>query len=361
MSSDNTHVKTTIIPVILAGGTGTRLWPLSNKNFPKELLKLHGNKTLLQSTLSQIKLIPNLANPLIVGNVAHKSTLTKQINVIKMNAVLLLETESRDTATAVALAAKYALTQHENPILLILPIDYFISDRQKFAKMIISAAKISNKGKLVIFGVKPKFPATDYGYIKKGKKISGSSGLTVSHFLEKPNLKIATQYFNSKKYYLNSGIGLFSATAFLKALSLYSPKIFSTLQKTKNIIQAQKKIILLNNHLMNKYKSLSFDKAVLENAKNCVVFPFKGNWHDLGNWNSLYEIAKKDRQKNAKTKRVICFDTKNSYLYSSGNLLVTLNVSDLLIIVTKDTVLVAKRGLAQNIKKMVNLLPLKEK
>ena len=361
MSSNNIQIKITIIPVILAGGSGTRLWPLSNKNFPKELLKLHGNKTLLQSTLLQVNAIPNLEKPFIIGNIKHKNVIIRQINSLKLKATPLLETKSLDTATSVAFAAKYALTQYENPLLLILPIDHFISDIHQFSKMIWSACKIARKKKLVIFGVNPKFPSIDYGYIKKGKKISGCSGFIVNRFMEKPNLKIATQYFNSKKYYINSGVGLFSATDFLEELSLHSKKIFSIIEKTKDIFLPKKDYTILNSHLMKKYKSISVDKAVLEKTKNCVVFPFKGKWHDLGNWNALYMLAKKDGSKNAITKNVFCFKTKNSYLYSTDKKLVTLNVSDLLVVVTNETVFVSKRGQEQNIKEMVHLLSLKEK
>lgn len=357
MTLNNTHgKKRLIIPVILAGGSGTRLWPLSRKNYPKALLKLRDDRTLLQNILSKIKSIPHLSTPLVIGNIEYGAVIADQLKQIRSKATVLLETESYNTAIATLLAAQYAIKKVDNPLLLILPIDQDISDLSQFAKMLTKAAKIAIKNKFVIFGVEPDSAATGYGYIKKGAKFSLSSGHLVKQFIEKPDLKKAKAYFKSGNYYWNSGIFLFLASTFIAELALHSPKVFIAAKKITDTMQPDKKTIHLNTHLIKRCPSISIDEAILESTKNAVVFPFKGGWHDMGNWNSLYDVTKKDKEGNAVTKNVVSFATKNSYLYSSKQLLVTAGVNNLLVVITKDAVLIANRDKVQDIKKIVSFL-----
>jgi mannose-1-phosphate guanylyltransferase len=356
MALDNTRNKQReIIPVILAGGSGTRLWPLSRKNYPKSLLKIRSDATLLQAILTQIKSIPNVSPPLVMGNVEYGTAIAENLKEIDIKATVLLETLSLNTATATAIAAQYSGMKTNNPLLLILPVDQYISDVSQFIQMLDAAVQVAVTERLTIFGVPPNFAATDYGYIKKGVKLLKSPGYEVEQFKEKPSLKAATTYFKSGEYFWNSGIFLFSTAAFLEELALHSPKIFLASQKVVSLLEEDSDSIRVNTHLIRGCPNISLDKAVLEKTKRLVVFPFKGSWHDLGNWDSLYQLAKKNRLGNVTNSNVLTINTQNCYLYSSTQLLVTAGINDLLVVATKDAILVASRK-KQDIKKIVNYL-----
>lgn len=345
-----------IIPVVLAGGSGLRLWPLSRKNYTKALLKLRDDNSLLQNVLSEIALVPFLSDPIIVGNVEHRTVMTDQLKAINVKATILLEAKSFNTAAATAIAAQYALTKTDNPLFLILPVDQAIDSISQFAKMVKASAKWAIKGNLVIFGVKPDSASIDYGYIKKGQKLPQSSGYLVKQFKEKPNVKKATFYLRSREYSWNSGIFLFLASTFLEELASYSPRVFLASKKSINKITINNDTILINKSSMKGCPNISIDQAVLEKTKRAVVFPFRGGWHDLGNWNSLYDMASKDKKGNVVTKNVESFNTKKCYLYSTKQLLVTSGINNILVVVTQDAVLVASRDNIANIKNIVKHL-----
>lgn len=348
--------KQLIIPIILAGGGGESLWPISRRNLPKPFLNLIGNSSLLQNAVQQIQKIISNFTPVIIGNITYSSIIQEQLNALNMQAKLLLETQSHDTGVAVAIAAQYALTQSQNPLLLVFPIDIYIDSYPQFAKMIGHATKAAYDKKLVIFGVNPDRPSTNYGHIQKGDKFQQSTGFIVKKFSEKPVLKKARAYFKSGKYYWNSGIFLFQATTFLEELAKHSHDLFVESKQVVDGIKHFGDIIKLQTHLMQSGPFLPIDKIIFEKTKSAVVFPFKGGWHDLGNWNSLYDISKKDKDLNVKTENVVSFDTRESYLYSDKQLLVTAGISNLLVVVTKDVVFVTLRDEINNIKKMLHNL-----
>jgi len=348
--------KRLIIPVVLAGGSGTRLWPLSRQSHPKSLLKLKGKLTLLQTILSQLQRMPAMTNPIIIANVEYQAEIAKQLKAIKSKATLLLEAEAHNTAGAVAIAAQYALTQEEEPLLLILPVDQEIEDSAQFAKTLRLARQVAAEEKLVIFGVKPDFAASDYGYIERGAKLPQSSAYRVKRFKEKPSFAKARAYLKSGQYYWNSGIFFFLASGFLEELALYTPKIFAASKKAVQTMKVKKDGIFLSAKSMKDCPDLSLDYAIMEKTKRAVVFPMKSGWQDLGNWNSLYTAGKKDKQGNVVTKTSVTFDTKNSYLYSTGQLLVTTGIDNLLVVATQDAILIADRQKPQDIKKIVNYL-----
>ena len=345
-----------IIPVLLAGGSGSRLWPLSRTNYPKALLALKDNNSLLQNILSQIKLIPFFSTPIVVGNVNYGNVISEQIKNINSKATVLLEPEACNTAMASAIAAHYTLTLEDDPLLLILPIDNVITTLEQFANMLKIATKIALDGNLVIFGVKPNYASTEYGYIKKGIKYLNSPGFKVKQFVEKPDIKKATTYLRSDNYYWNSGIFLFLASTFLEELALYSPKIYLRSKKSISKIKLADKNLLIHSGVMKDCPSISIDKAIFEKTKHAIVLPFRGGWSEIGNWNSLYDLAKKDKQGNVATENVETFNTKNCYLYSTKQILVTSGIKNLLVVVTKDAILVASRDDINSIKNIVSYL-----
>jgi mannose-1-phosphate guanylyltransferase/mannose-6-phosphate isomerase len=349
-----------ILPVVLAGGSGIRLWPLSRKNRPKQFLSLVNNHSLLQMTLELIKAIPNVSSPLIVANEAHRFIIKEQAKNIINELTILLEVKSHSTALATALAVLWAMRKTTDPLFLVLSADQFISDTAEFAAMITSAIEIALQSKLVVFGVPPLSAETNYGYIERGKPLSEAegSGYHVKKFIEKPPLKAALSYIRSKKYYWNSGIFLFQASTFLKELQQYAPEVFTAAQKMMNKLFMESNFVSFHHHeeALADFSNPSIDKTVFEHTKRAVVFPFRGGWHDLGDWNSLYQMGKKDKNANVISKHVLTFDTKNCYLHSDKMLLVTAGLENCLVIATNDVLLVARRDKKQDIKKIVDYL-----
>jgi mannose-1-phosphate guanylyltransferase/mannose-6-phosphate isomerase len=345
-----------IIPLILAGGSGIRLWPLSRKSYPKQLLSLIERNTLLQSTLHRVKSLRNIAPPVVIGNDEHRFILAEQIRQVDPDATILLEAESRNTGPAVTVATLYAMTKVEDPFLLVLPTDLYISDPKIFADMIDKAVAVAELGKLVTWGVMPSSAETGYGYIKKGPKLLKTSGFTVERFVEKPKLNVAKSYVRSGNYFWNSGIFLFRASVLLKELQKYFPDILSLSQKALKELHISRDFVYLAAETMKTCPSIPIDKAIFENTKEAVVFPFPCEWMDLGDWNSLYKIGQKDKNSNVVNKNVITFNTKNCYLYSSQQLLVTSGMEDCLVVATMDAILVAHLNKKQDMKVIVDFL-----
>lgn len=345
-----------IIPVVLAGGRGVRLWPLSDENHPKQLLRLIDNFTLLQNTINLVKIIPNSSLPIIVANDSHRFIIAEQMREIQSDVVLLLEAQSKNTAFAVALAAFFSKTKEKNPLMLVLPADLYIPSTQQFAAMIANAVETASNKKLIVFGVQPVLPDTNYGYIKRGAQIAGCSAFGVDCFIEKPDLKSAESFIDEGGYYWNSGLFLFHASTFLDELQKYAPKVYRAAQETINKMFIERDFVRFDEDISTKSPNISIDTAVFEKTTHAVVFPFMGEWHDLGEWHSLYALGKKDKQGNVASKHVVTFDTSNSYLYSSNKLLVTSGMKDCLVVATEDAILVARLDKKQDIKEIVEYL-----
>ena len=344
-----------IVPVILSGGSGTRLWPLSRKLYPKQFINLvNNNTTLFQDTI--MRLPDEVSSPIIICNEDHRFIVAEQLRQIKSsNKGIILEPVGKNTAPAIAIAAMSLLNEKEDPILLVLSADHLIDDNKKFRNSIKIASKIAENGKMVTFGVQPNKPEIGYGYIEvdNSKK---SEYYNIISFREKPNLEIAQKYLNSGNYYWNSGIFIFKASAYLKELEKYEPEIYAICKKSCTKVSQDFDFIRLDNKEFYKCPDKSIDYAVMEKTNAGVVVPFDSSWSDIGSWEALWDSKSKDSNNNVSEGDVILSKVKNSYIHSSNRLVSVNDLSDLIIIDTQDAILVSSKKNSQNIKYIVQKL-----
>ena len=350
-----------IIPVILCGGTGTRLWPLSRESYPKQYLKLlQDNKfTLLQKTFQRISKINTLQAPIFITNEEHRFIIAEQIRQIGVKEKsIILEPFGRNTAPAIAVAALEAISKGDDPNLLVLASDHHIKDEKKFLNAISSARKESNKGRLVTFGVIPTSAQTGYGYIKSDTSINFESldALRVSDFIEKPNKENAEKFVKNGRYLWNSGIFMFKASIVLEELRKYSPKIIEYCEKSLEHNNIDLEFKRLKKEFFRKCSNISIDKAVMEKTKSATVIPLDVGWSDLGSWNSIWDISEKDLGGNVNIGKVKTIDSKNNYLRSENRLVVGIGLENLIIVETNDAILIANKGKIQKVKDVVNEL-----
>jgi len=343
-----------IIPIILSGGSGTRLWPLSRTQYPKQFISLINETSLFQDTI--LRLPNGISNPLIICNERHRFIAAEQLRKINIESTgIILEPVGKNTAPAVALAALKVIKNLNDPILLVLSADHLISDNKAFHQSIKIAKRLAQNDKLVTFGITPLKPETGYGYIETDI-IDNSEYLKVKSFKEKPTLKVAQKYIKSGNYFWNSGMFMFKASTYLKELEKFEPNI---LVACKNSLKSELKdsdfVRLIDNEFL-KCPDKSIDYAVMEKTKNSVVVPLKTEWSDVGSWSSLFEVKNKDLNDNVSEGDVMLEDVKNSYIYSSNKLITAIGVSDLVIVDTPDALLVANKQNTQNIKKIVERL-----
>ena len=345
-----------IVPVILSGGSGTRLWPLSRASYPKQFINLINEKTLFQNTINRL---PNEAtDPLIICNEEHRFIVAEQLRQIKSkNKGIILEPIGKNTAPAIALAAFNLISQKIDPILLVLSADHIIDNHKEFLLSIKVAKKIAENGCLVALGVSPTKPETGYGYIEVDNSKLRSSYNIIS-FTEKPNLSIAEEYIESKNYYWNSGMFVFKASTYLNELKKYEPEIFNICKKSFTNTSKDLDFIRLDNDRFLTCPDKSVDFAVMEKTNIGVVVPFKGGWSDIGSWKSLWEsnAKSKDSNNNVSNGDVMLSDVNNSYIYSSNRLVSVNDVSDLVVIDTQDALLVSSKKNSHNINKIVQKL-----
>ena len=343
-----------IVPVILSGGSGTRLWPLSRKLYPKQFLSLINETTLFQDAI--MRLPEEASSPLIICNEEHRFIVAEQLRQINStNKGIILEPIGKNTAPAIAIAAMNLLNEKEDPILLVLSADHLIGNIKKFHESIKIASKIADQGKLVTLGIKPNKPEVGYGYIETdNSKIK--SYYNIISFTEKPDLETATKYLDSGNYYWNSGIFIFKASEYLKELQKYEPEIFSICEKSSIKSSRDLDFIRLNKKEFNNCPSKSIDYAVMEKTHSGVVVPFNGKWSDIGSWDSLWDEKPKDRNNNVIKGDVILSEVSNSYIHSSNRLISANDLSDLVIIDTEDVLLVSSKKNSQDIKHIVEKL-----
>ncbi len=354
-----------IIPIILAGGTGSRLWPLSRESFPKQFLKLSDSDdyTLLQKTYKRIEDLENLCKPIIICNEEHRFIVGDQMRNIKTDPLsIILEPSRRNTAPAITIAAlkaiEYFKEEKIDPTLLILSADHHIENTKEFKKAIRNSIKIVENGSLLIFGVIPKNPATGYGYIKTKNKNENDNFIAnkVEKFIEKPDLKTAKLLIKDKKYSWNSGMFVFKASSIIKELSSFEPEIINNCKKSLKESKIDLDFIRLEKSSFSKCKDISIDIAVFEKTQKAFVLPLNCGWDDIGNWESLWNISKKDLDGNSVKGNVLMQDTKTSLIRGEEKLIVTLGLKDLMIIDTKDALLVANKNSSQEIKNIVSTL-----
>ena len=349
-----------IIPIILCGGLGTRLWPISRESFPKQFISLDddNDKTLLQNTYERLLPLEDLDSPILICNENHRFIAAEQIRELGIiPKTILLEPFGRGTGPAITLAALKAIEQGENPFLLILSSDHIIKNQTSFIKSIEKGLKYAEEGRLVTFGVVPESPETCYGYIESEESITKKIvGTKITRFIEKPNLEKAKQFLSNKRFSWNSGIFLFRAKTILKELEFFNPDIVRNCREAliNNNVDFDFQRIVKEEYL--KCKNISIDIAVMEKTNLGTVVPLFAGWKDIGSWEHIWENAKKDEYQNALKGKVFLKDCKNSYFRSEERLLVGVGVNDLVAIETRDAVLIIDKKKTQNLKDTVENL-----
>jgi mannose-1-phosphate guanylyltransferase / mannose-6-phosphate isomerase len=346
-----------IVPVILSGGSGSRLWPLSRELYPKQLLPLLSDDTMLQATLRRLEGLAGLADPIVVCNEEHRFLVAEQLRQIGATpAAILLEPAGRNTAPAVALAAASALQDREqgdDPVLLVLPADHVIRNGDAFRAALVTAVRLAKEGKLVTFGVVPDRPETGYGYIRAA---AGDGPAPVQQFVEKPNAVLAQEYFASGEYFWNSGIFMFRAGRFIEELRTHRPEIVSQCVAAIAGAKADLDFIRVDREAFESCPADSIDYAVMENTAHAWVVPLDAGWSDVGSWASLHDACEADAEGNVTTGDVLIEDTRNCYVHAGNRLVAAIGLSDCIVVETKDAVLVVPRDRVQDVKKLVERL-----
>jgi len=341
-----------IRPVILAGGSGTRLWPLSRKQSPKQFLKLGStNYTLLQNTVLRLKNL-ECDQPILICNEEHRFIAAEQMREIGIDATIILEPEGKNTAPAIALAALLLEKTEPNQILLILAADHLIKDTAVFENAILDAVSLAEKNKLVTFGIVPLQPETGYGYIEKGTHFE--CGFKIQQFVEKPNRETAELYLESKKYLWNSGMFVFKANHYLNELEQYGTDILDNCRLSMIKTEYDKDFIRIDHDQFKNCRSESIDYAVMEKTSNAVVVELDAGWSDIGSWSALWEVSEQDHQGNVYQGDVISNKSSENYCYSEKRLVSLLGVNNMVIIDTQDAILIAAKDQVQEIKAIVD-------
>ena len=349
-----------IVPLILCGGSGTRLWPLSRESYPKQFLsiKKEDKFSLLQKTIQRIQSLKNIKKPILVCNEEHRFIVAEQMRELNIkDFIILLEPFGRNTAPAITIAALKSLEIEEDPTLLVLSSDHQIDDTEKFLDKVNIGLNFSSKNKLVTFGVVPKKPEIGYGYIKsKEPFINNLDGFEIECFIEKPDLETAKNLIKDKRFTWNSGIFIFKSKEIIKEINQFSPDILRSCKKAieKSILDLD--FQRLDKASFMKCENISIDNAVMEKTSRGVVIPLNAGWSDIGSWEAVWEASQKDLQGNHKEGKVILEGTKNSYLRSEDRLIVGINLNDLIVIETRDAILISHKNSCQKVKNIVNNL-----
>ncbi|MGC1386745.1 MAG: mannose-1-phosphate guanylyltransferase/mannose-6-phosphate isomerase [Steroidobacteraceae bacterium] len=341
-----------LIPVILSGGAGTRLWPLSREMFPKQLLALAGKRTMLQETAARLAGIAGAAAPIIVCNESHRFTVAEQIRELGADAAgILLEPVGRNTAPAVAIAALHAMKQGPDATLIVAPADHVIRDSRAFQQAAQVAAGLAKNGKLVTFGIVAHAPETGYGYIRRGE--GQGPAYPVAQFIEKPSLDVALQFVASGDYYWNSGMFVFSASRYLDELARYAPDILEASRAAYENAKTDLDFVRIDKAAFEKCRADSIDYAVMEKTRDAVVLPLDAGWSDVGSWASLFDALPADEEGNVLQGDVLVHDTHDCYVHSTSRLVTAVGMDDHIIVETKDAVLVAPKERVQDVKELV--------
>lgn len=340
-----------IVPVILAGGSGSRLWPMSRSVYPKQFLPLVSGRTLFQETILRAQSIPESVAPLILCHHEHRFLVAEQLKQIGVtDAVIILEPVAKNTAPAAVIAALFYLHHPDNPELLVLPADHIFQDNKSFIDAVNSAKQFADADWLVTFGVDPEYPETGYGYIKV------NDAFKVEKFVEKPDLATAESYLASKKYYWNSGIFMFRSASFIDEVQKFSPDILKVCQQALNAATKDLDFIRLNKNIMETCPSNSIDYAIMEHTQRAMLVPLKAGWSDAGSWTSLWDFQKQDQNGCVVQGDVITENVRDCYLRAESRLLAAIGVSDHIVIETADAVLVAHKDFSQSVKTIVDQL-----
>ncbi|MEA3151889.1 MAG: mannose-phosphate guanylyltransferase / mannose-6-phosphate isomerase [Gammaproteobacteria bacterium] len=346
---------TTIFPVILSGGAGTRLWPLSREMYPKQLLALTSGLTMLQETVNRLAGVAGARGPIVVCNEAHRFTVAEQVQALgRESTAILLEPAGRNTAPAVALAALKAQELDAEAIIVVAPADHVIRDVRAFQQAADVAVLEAAQGKLVTFGIVAHAPETGYGYIRRG----GGDGPTypVAQFIEKPALDVARQFVDSGDYYWNSGMFVFKASRYLSELGEFAPDILEAATAAYRAARADLDFVRIDKAAFDQCRGESIDYAVMEKTHDAVVLPLDAGWSDVGSWSSLFDALPSDEEGNVLQGDVLVFDTHDCYVHSTSRLVTAVGMDDHIIVETKDAILVAPKDRVQDVKELVSQL-----
>ena len=345
-----------LIPVILSGGSGSRLWPLSRQAYPKQLLALTGPDTLIQQTVKRVSSLEGATSPLLVCNNEHRFLIAEQLFEAGVTPLdIILEPVKRNTAPAVAVAALRCLEEDPEGLMLVLPADHLLGDLDKFQTAVRHGTGAAMQSQLVTFGIKPSKAETGYGYIKRGNELKENT-YKVERFVEKPDKATAEAYLQSGKYYWNSGMFLFRPSSYLEELERYEPDMLAACRSAYENASKDLDFLRLERESFERSPSNSIDYAVMENTDNAAVVVLDCAWDDIGSWSSLWEVSKKDEVGNVLKGDVITEGVSDSLLLSQKRLLAALGVKDVIVIETSDAVLVADKGRSQDIKRIVKHL-----
>ena len=345
-------------PVILCGGSGTRLWPLSRSMYPKQFIRFNGvmSSSFLQAAIKRLPPSQGFENPTLVCNNDHRFLVADEVLSTGMTANrILLEPSARNTAAAIAAAALTSMAADPDAILIVMPSDHVIENEPAFVAAVLQAADVARKGALVLFGITPDSPHTGYGYIRRGRPLSeGSSGVCqVEAFVEKPDEAKARAYLEDGNYFWNSGIFVLHAKTFLDELERFEPQIAAAVVAAVSNAEQDMDFTRLDKAAFEQAPSISVDYAVMERTKTAAMLPISVGWSDVGSWSSLWDLGKHDANGNVSVGATIMEDTRNCYVHSERAMVTTLGVDNLVIVETPDAILVADKSRAQDVGKVV--------
>jgi mannose-1-phosphate guanylyltransferase/mannose-6-phosphate isomerase len=345
-----------LIPLILSGGSGTRLWPVSRKNLPKQFLALAGQGTLFQQAIARTRQLPRVAAPIVVASDDHRFLAADQLLESGIDdATIVLEPLARNTAPAIALGALQAIDRDADAVLLVLPADHLIGDTAAFAAAVEKALPLAEQGWLVTFGIRPDRPEIGFGYIRHGEVVG--DGYHVDQFVEKPDLATAKSYVADGGYDWNSGMFLFKASRYLEELAAHAPAMLAAVREAHAKASVDLDFVRIDRDAFARVPDDSIDYAVMEKTRRAAVIPVSCAWSDIGSWSALWQTSVHDAQGNAHDGDTLAIDTRNSLLRSHDrHLLATVGVDDLIVVTTPDATLVAHRDAAQDVKKIVEKL-----
>lgn len=344
----------TLCPVIMAGGTGSRLWPLSRQLNPKQFLPLNDNESMLQATLGRLDGVPHTA-PILICNEEHRFLAAEQIRQLDKEPSILLEPVGRNTAPAIALAALHALEREDDPVLLVLAADHLIQDVSAFHASIRVALPLAEAGKLVTFGIVPTHPETGYGYIRRGPSL-GDKGFEVERFIEKPDHETAESYVASGEFFWNSGMFLFRASRYLEELDRYAPEVLTACRQALGEGQQDLDFLRVDMNTFAACPEVSIDYAVMEKTESAAMVSLDAGWSDIGSWSALWKVSNKDANDNVLRGDVLAEATSHTLVQAEHRLVATLGVENLVVVETKDAVLVAHKDKVQDVKQVVATL-----
>ena len=351
------------VPVILAGGVGSRLWPQSRALLPKQFIQFPGQDgSLFQNTLARLDGLELLGAPLVICNKDHRFLVAEQLRQLGLTeSTILLEPVGRNTAPAVAMAALQASQAGEDPVLLVLPADHMILDHSALHKAVELGEQLAEQCHLVTFGIVPGIPETGYGYIRKGVPLGDSTACAVKCFVEKPDLATAKSYLESGDYLWNSGMFMFRSSVFLRELEKFEPDMVRQCKQAFAAIEISQDYVYIPNDLFAACPANSIDYAVMEKTDVATVVPLEASWNDLGAWKAVWDVAEKDANGNAISGDVLLEQVSNSYIQANSRVVAAVGINDTVIVETSDAVLVADKDQVQGIKKIVELLEAAER